>query len=182
MPTYTSMPTPIPTPSLLVSTTTTISCTTSDFKKPPEVPQPGSGPRVKRRRINASTLEQAKYTYYEWATYKCQLECRKLELEIAKLEGTEEWVPAWQSQVWYWWHNLTHPLFRIQSFCSCDQAALRMVQSVCLSVRPSVCHIFLAMFPSLYHHEIFRSYYQLQKWRPCKRSRSEVKSQGHRPT
>ena len=75
---------------------------------------------------------------------------------------------------------------------SCDQAALWMVQSVCpsvrlsvrlsvcLSVRPSVCHTFLTMFPSCYHHEIFRSYYQWQKWRPCKRSRSEVKGQGHR--
>ena len=52
--------------------------------------------------------------------------------------------------------------------------------SVCLSVRPSVCHTFLTMFPSSYHHEIFRSYYQWQKWRPCKRSRSEVKGQGHR--
>ena len=56
--------------------------------------------------------------------------------------------------------------------------------SVCLSVRPSVrpsvCHTFLTMFPSSYHHEIFRSYYQWQKWRPCKMSRSEVKGQGHR--
>ena len=62
---------------------------------------------------------------------------------------------------------------------SCDQAALWMVQSVrlsvCPSVRPSVCHTFLTMFPSSYHHEIFRSYYQWQKWRPCKRSRSKVK-------
>ena len=71
---------------------------------------------------------------------------------------------------------------------SCDQAALQMVfsvcpsvcLSVCPSVRPSVCHTFLTMFPSSYHHEIFRSYYQWQKWRPCKRSRSEVKGQGHR--
>ena len=52
--------------------------------------------------------------------------------------------------------------------------------SVRLSVCPSVCHTFLTMFPSSYHHEIFRSYYQWQKWRPCKRSRSEVKGQGHR--
>ena len=59
---------------------------------------------------------------------------------------------------------------------SCDQAAIWLVQSVCLSVR----HTFFTMFPSLYHHEIFRSYYQWQKWRPCKRSRSEVKGQGHR--
>ena len=67
---------------------------------------------------------------------------------------------------------------------SCGQAALWMVQSVCpsvrLSVRLSVCHTFLTMFPSSYHHEIFRSYYQWPKWRPCKRSRSEVKGQGHR--
>ena len=48
--------------------------------------------------------------------------------------------------------------------------------SVCLSVR----HTFFTMFPSSYHHEIFRSYYQWQKWRPCKRSRSGVKGQGHR--
>ena len=36
------------------------------------------------------------------------------------------------------------------------------------------------MFPSSYHHEIFRSYYHWQTWCPCKRSRSEVKGQGHR--
>ena len=75
---------------------------------------------------------------------------------------------------------------------SCNQAALQMVfsvrpsvrLSVCLtvrlSVRPSVCHTSFTMFPSLYHHEIFRSYYHGQKWCPCKRSRSEVKGQGHR--
>ena len=28
---------------------------------------------------------------------------------------------------------------------------------------PSVCHTFLTMFPSSYHHEIFRSYYQWPK-------------------
>ena len=66
-------------------------------------------------------------------------------------------------------------LYRTYIF-SCDQAALRMVQSVCSSVR----HFFLTMFPSSYHHEIFRSYYQWQKPRPYKRSRSEVKGQGHR--
>ena len=55
---------------------------------------------------------------------------------------------------------------------SCDQAALLMV----FSVR----HTFLTMFQSSYHHEIFRSYYQWQKWCPCKKSRSEVKGQGHR--
>ena len=44
-----------------------------------------------------------------------------------------------------------------------------------LSVCLSVCHTFLTMFPLSYHHEIFRSYYQWQKWCPCKRQRSEVK-------
>ena len=52
--------------------------------------------------------------------------------------------------------------------------------SVRLSVRPSVCHTFFTMFPSSYHHQIFRSYYHGQKWCPCERSRSEVKGQGHR--
>ena len=30
------------------------------------------------------------------------------------------------------------------------------------------------MFPSWYHHEIFRSYYHGQKWCPCKRSKVKV--------
>ena len=47
--------------------------------------------------------------------------------------------------------------------------------SVCPSVRLSVCDTFLTMFPSSYHHEIFRSWYQWQMWRPCKSSRSKVK-------
>ena len=75
-------------------------------------------------------------------------------------------------------------------FCifSCDQAAIWLTGSVRPSVRPSgrpsvrpsVCHTFFTLFPSLYHHEISRSYYHGQKWCPCKRSRSEVKGQGHR--
>ena len=75
-------------------------------------------------------------------------------------------------------------LSRMLVIFSCDQAALQMVfsvrPSVRLSVCPSVCHTFFTMFPSSYHHEIFRSYYHGQKWCPCKRSRSEVKGQGHR--
>ena len=47
--------------------------------------------------------------------------------------------------------------------------------SVRPSVRLSFRHTFFTMFPSSYHHEIFRNYYQWQKWRPCKRSRSKVK-------
>ena len=56
-----------------------------------------------------------------------------------------------------------------------DWFSLSVCPSVCLSVCPSVCHTFLTMFPSSYHHEIFRSNYHSQKWCPCKRSRSKVK-------
>ena len=73
----------------------------------------------------------------------------------------------------------THPSVYLSQLFSCDQAALRTLLSVRLSVRPSVCYTFFTMFLSPYH-EIFRSYYQWQKWCPCKRSRSEVKCQGHR--
>ena len=48
---------------------------------------------------------------------------------------------------------------------------------------PRVCRrptsVLFTMFPSSYHHEIFRSCYHGQKGCPCKRSRSEVKGQGH---
>ena len=52
--------------------------------------------------------------------------------------------------------------------------------SVRLSICLSVCHTFFTKFLSSYHHEIFRSYYDWQKWRPCNRSRSAVKGQGHK--
>ena len=81
-----------------------------------------------------------------------------------------------ESTLSYTWHK------HFSSYCdvfSCDQAALWTVFSVRLSVCLSVCHTFLTMFPPSYHHEIFRSYYQWPKWRSCKRSRSEVKGQGH---
>ena len=57
---------------------------------------------------------------------------------------------------------------------SCDQAALRTLLSVCLSLCPSVRYIFLKMSLSSYR------YCHWQMWCPCKRSRSEVKGQGHR--
>ena len=37
-----------------------------------------------------------------------------------------------------------------------------------------------SLFPSSYHHEIYRSYYLWQKWDPYKISRSSIKGQGHR--
>ena len=54
-------------------------------------------------------------------------------------------------------------------------ATKQLYKWYCPYVRPSVCHTFFTMFPSSYHHEIFRSYYHSQKWCPCKRSRSKVK-------
>ena len=63
-------------------------------------------------------------------------------------------------------------------------ATKQLYEWSCPSVRPyvrtSVRRIFFTMFPLSYHHEIFRSYYQWLKWCACKRSRSEVKGQGHR--
>ena len=59
-------------------------------------------------------------------------------------------------------------------------AALRKLLSIRPSVCPSACQTFLTMFLSSYRPEIFRSYYHCQTWCPCKRSRSEVKVQGHR--
>ena len=61
---------------------------------------------------------------------------------------------------------------------SCDQAALQMVFSVCLSVRLSVCHTFLTMFPSSYHHEIFQELLPMTKVRSMQKVK--VKGQGHR--
>ena len=39
-------------------------------------------------------------------------------------------------------------------------ATKQLYKWYCPSVRLSVCHTFLTMSPSPYHHEIFRSYYQ----------------------
>ena len=88
----------------------------------------------------------------------------------------------------YYKHMIYHLIILIQWHHTFLAATKQLYEwfspSVCLSVRPSVrlsvCHTFLTMFQSSHHHEIFRSYYQWQKWRPCKRSRSEVKGQGHR--
>ena len=95
-------------------------------------------------------------------------------------------TPVW---IHIWWWNDTYSLMLLRRGALLFLAATKQLYkwyfpSDCLSVRPSVCpsvrHTFLTMFPSSYRHEIFWSYYQWQKWRPCKRSRSEVKGQGHR--
>ena len=72
------------------------------------------------------------------------------------------------------------PLHSLYCGCSCNQAALWMVQSVRPSVNLSARHTIFIMFRSLYHHEIFTHYYPWRKRCACKRSRSEDKGQGHR--
>ena len=78
----------------------------------------------------------------------------------------------------------SNPLERKHKFNLFLAATKQLYEWFSPSVCPYVClpvrHTFLTMFPSLYHHEIFRSYYQWQMWCPCQRSRSEVKGQGHR--
>ena len=68
---------------------------------------------------------------------------------------------------WLWFLAATKQLY--------DRFSPSVRPSVCLSICLSVCHTFFTMFPSSYHHEIFRIYYQWQKGRPCKKSRSKVK-------
>ena len=104
----------------------------------------------------------------------------KVKVTEIKTQLNRFWTvtPVW---IHIWWWNDAHSLMLLRRGALMFLAATKQLYewsfpSVCLSV----CHTFLTMFPSLYHHEIFRSYYQWQKWRACKRSRSEVKGQGHR--
>ena len=64
-----------------------------------------------------------------------------------------------------------HIIYRC-TVCSCDQAALWTVVSV--------CHTVFSMLLSSYHYKIFGCCYHGQKWCSCKRSRSGFKGQGHR--
>ena len=98
--------------------------------------------------------------------------------------------PSWQSPRVFVsticaWLGLRYPRFgQWRGIFVSSNYQLRPSSSTNGSVRPSVRlsvrHTFLTMFPSSYHHQIFRSYYQWQKWCPYKRSRSEVKGLGHR--
>ena len=64
-----------------------------------------------------------------------------------------------------------HIIYRC-TVCSCDQAALWTVVSV--------CHTVFSMLLSSYHYKIFGCCYHGQKWCSSKRSRSGFKGQGHR--
>ena len=82
-------------------------------------------------------------------------------------------TPVW---IHIWWRNgayslmmlrrgalvflaATKQLYKWYFLSVCPSVCPSVRLSVCLSVRLSVCHTFLTMFPSSYHHEIFRSYH-----------------------
>ena len=91
---------------------------------------------------------------------------------------TPVWIHIWQWNHAHSWNQ--HRRGALLFLAATKQLYKWYFPSVCPSVCLSVCHTFFTMFPSSHHHEIFRSYYHGQKWCPCKRSRSEVKGQGHR--
>ena len=74
-------------------------------------------------------------------------------------------TPVW---IHIWWWNYALSLMLLRRGALLFLAATKQLYewyflSVCPSVRLSVClsvcHTFLTMFPSSYHHEIFRSYH-----------------------
>ena len=73
--------------------------------------------------------------------------------------------PVWIHQ-WIWNDAQSWTLYRRSALwflAATKQLYKWYFPSVCLPVCPSVCHTFLTMFPSSYHHEIVRSYYQWPK-------------------
>ena len=103
----------------------------------------------------------------------CHIGCHKVFLWIY----VNEWVH--NARLFEWKLKECNVINCINDVC-CFLAATKQLYdlfspSVCPSVCLSICHTFFTMFPSSYHHEIFRNYYQWQKWRPWKRSRSKVK-------
>ena len=109
-------------------------------------------------------------------------ECHKTPIYDQYWQQAITWANVTQICVTIWLHKaseLTHwPPRRCWSIFSCDQAALWVVQSVRLSVRLSVCHTFLTMFLSLYHHEIFSSDYH---WQEVKVRSPRSRSQRSKP-
>ena len=76
----------------------------------------------------------------------------KLRLHHAILQYIDNLFLAATKQLYKWYFPSVCPSVRL-SVCP------SVCPSVRLSVCPSVCHTFLTMFPSSYHHEIFRIYY-----------------------
>ena len=70
-------------------------------------------------------------------------------------------TPVW---IHIWWWNDAYSLMLLRRGALLFLAATKQLYqwyflSVCPSVRLSVRHTFLTMFPSSYHHEIYRSYH-----------------------
>ena len=90
---------------------------------------------------------------------RSKVKVAKVNTQLSRLRtATPVWIHIW------WWNGA-------QSFMLLRRGALLFLAatkqlyewyflSVCLSVCLSVRHTFLTMFPSSYHHEIFRSYHQ----------------------
>ena len=85
-------------------------------------------------------------------------------------------------------HTISHPFGWVTGCLLWFLAATKQLYewyflSVCPSVRPSVrlsvCHTFLTMFPPSYHHEIFRSFRCSIEEVPFCFPRLSIKFQGH---
>ena len=100
-----------------------------------------------------------------WIRYKNLHTWNGSHVSAAMLWGRDKMVPLSR------WHiQINFPVcncFIILFLAVTKQLYKWYFPSVCLSVRLSVClsvcHTFSTMFPSSYHHEIFRSYYQWPK-------------------
>ena len=102
------------------------------------------------------------YGLWKWICFGAGLHpisapCLKMELFTIMLHDVTIFLAA-TKQLYKWFSPSVRP-------------------SVCPSVRPSHLFDYVPIIVSSWN---FQKLYQWQKWRPCKRSRSEVKGQGHR--
>ena len=80
--------------------------------------------------------------------------------------GHGAWQIDWPSNGSMWNSYSFQPVGQWMGYSFTDLGA----EGCCRSL-----NALFTMFPSSYHHEIFRNYYNGQKWCPCKRSRAKVK-------
>ena len=71
---------------------------------------------------------------------------------------------------WGKWIAICRLRFHVHFLAATKQLFEWFSPSVHLSICLCVSHTFLTMLPSSYHHKIFRSCCQWQKWCPCNRS------------
>ena len=117
-------------------------------------------------------------------------------MEIAVTQQWEVWL-TWNernvSWIWCWMHSgidFGHGAWQIDQPSNGSLWNSYSFQPVDIQFWMDSFHLFtdlgaegccrslnalFTMFLSSYHHEIFRNYYQWQKWCACKRSRSKVK-------